>query len=150
MKNLPYLLLSFISLQSCLAQDVPKVALSKEYESCCGVQPVEYTLADHSVFVPNVFTPNGDGINDLFHPFISGQIAEVQRFTILSAQGDTILFKRPTIVYDRLNQFGWDGRRDDGNYHRGKFRYGKIVVGLDEKVRIVEGEACSVLCEPAD
>jgi hypothetical protein len=103
MKNLPYLLLSFITLQSCLAQDDPKVALPKEYESCCGVQPVEYKMADHSVYIPNVFTPNGDGINDQFYPFISGEISEVQGFTIFSAEGDTILFQRPTIVFERLS-----------------------------------------------
>ena len=136
-------------LQSCTPQNNdPEVTLPKEYEACCGVKPVNYQLSNGFIYMPNVFTPNGDGINDLFYPFISDEIAEIQQFTILSAVGDTVIFSRPTIVYDRINEFGWNGRRKDGSLYRGPFKYGMKVSSKDRKLRLLEGEACSVLCEP--
>lgn len=148
MKTVIYVVLSFVGLQSCVAQSDPKVALPKEYESCCGVQPVDFKLSNGSIYMPNVFTPNKDGINDLFHPFISAEIAEIQSFTILSAIGDTVIFSRPTISYDRLQEFGWNGQRKDGSLYQGRFKYGMRVVSKDIKIRLLEGEACSVLCQP--
>lgn len=151
MKTALYLLVVAATLQSCSAQSDPKVALPKEYEACCGVQPVDFTLGKHFIYVPNVFTPNGDGINDLFYPFVSPEIGEVQSFQIFSAVGDTLLFQRATIVYTRLGEFAWNGYRGGSSFntlYRGKFKYRMRVVSTDNRVRNIEGEACSVLCEP--
>lgn len=139
-----------LTLQSCPGQDKedPQAGLSKAYESCCGVQPVEYKLTNGSIYIPNAFTPNGDGINDLFYPFISDEVTQVSNFTVMSSEGDSVLFYRPAVLYDRLREFAWDGQRSDGSMYRGKFKYGMIMINKDGKVRIVEGEACSILCEP--
>lgn len=149
MKTIFCFVLALAALQSCTAQNNdPKVSLPKEYEACCGVQPVEFTLKKALIYVPNVFTPNGDGVNDLFYPFVSAEVGEVQGFTVLSAEGDSILFQRATFVYNRLAEFAWNGRRKDGSAYRGKFKYGMRIVSKDNFLRYVEGEACSVLCEP--
>lgn len=150
MKTVIYLLLSVVALQSCsvFSDHRVEVTLPKEYESCCGVQPVDFKHSNGSIYMPNVFTPNGDGINDLFYPFISGEIAEIQGYTILSAIGDTILFQRGTVIYDRLKEYAWNGRRNDGTLYSGRFKYGMRVVSKDLKLRLLEGEACSVLCQP--
>jgi hypothetical protein len=143
-------LLSMACLQSCTAQNNgPKEpALPKEYEACCGVQPVDFKLGKHSIYVPNVFTPNNDGVNDYFYPFVSPEIGEVQGFTVFSAVGDTVLFQRPTLVYDKLESFAWNGLRNNGSAYRGRFKYGMRIVSKDGLLRFVEGEACSILCEP--
>jgi gliding motility-associated-like protein len=54
------------------------------------------------VFVPNVFTPNGDGVNDNFIPMISGLVTDV----------NIVIFNRWGLqVYesDDIN-FSWDGK----------------------------------------
>ncbi len=151
MKKSLYLIAFALTLQSCPGQDKedPKVALPKEYEACCGVQPVNFKMDNESIYVPNAFTPNGDGINDLFYPVISQNIVEAQGFRIFSAEGDTLLFYRMTTAYERVDQYAWDGRRSDGTVYRGKFKYWKLVSGKEKnRARLVEGEACSILCEP--
>lgn len=152
MKKVLYSLFVLFSLTNCSPQKDPNVELPAEYQACCGVEPVDFKLDNHSIYVPNVFTPNGDGINDLFYPSVSDGIGEVQGFTIFSAEGDTILFQRPTLNYNRLEDYAWNGYRNNGSTfstkYKGRFKYGMSVVSKDGKLRFVEGEACSVLCEP--
>ena len=71
------------------------------------------------VYVPNIFSPNGDGLNDRFTVFGGPEVVNVLYFQVYSRWGD--------LVYDGLNlpvndSFeGWDGtmngqRVSAGNY----------------------------------
>jgi len=42
------------------------------------------------VYVPNAFTPNGDGINDLFGPVVRNHRAELYEFMIFNRQGEMV------------------------------------------------------------
>jgi len=66
MKTFSQLLLLGLLLQACFADHRVDVALPKEYEACCGLQPVDFKHSNGSIYMPNVFTPNGDGINDVW------------------------------------------------------------------------------------
>ncbi len=65
--------------------------------------PIE-VLPEHRFYVPNTFTPNGDGLNDFFMPAIMG--VENFRFTIYNRWGEMIFESRD--IYK-----GWDGRYKD-------------------------------------
>lgn len=58
-------------------------------------------LPEHEFFIPNTFTPNGDGLNDVFMPAIMG--AEQYHFMVFDRWG-MLIFE----TYDLLQ--GWDGR----------------------------------------
>lgn len=76
---------------------------TNKYDACCGAEPVEYIHKDMEVYVPNVFTPNRDSINDLFYPLISDNVVEVIDFVIYTGDGeDTMIYYRPTIVYKNI------------------------------------------------
>jgi gliding motility-associated-like protein len=64
------------------------------------VIPIE-VRPEHRFFIPNTFTPNGDGLNDIFLPAILG--ATDYHFMIFDRWGELIF-----ETYD-VNQ-GWDGR----------------------------------------
>ncbi|MEI6946332.1 PKD domain-containing protein [Paraflavisolibacter sp. H34] len=59
------------------------------------------------VFIPNAFTPDGDGINDVLMVRASG-VAQVKTFRIFNRWGD-LVFER-TAFAPNSPAFGWDGR----------------------------------------
>jgi gliding motility-associated-like protein len=62
---------------------------------------------DKSLFVPNTFTPNGDGQNDVFYPRCGSDITKVTVFRVYNRWG-TLLFERENInPNDAANS--WDG-----------------------------------------
>lgn len=57
-------------------------------------------IKDETVYVPNIFTPNGDGLNDLFIP--NGQFIETIDFMVYNRWGELL------FISSDKNQ-GWDG-----------------------------------------
>ncbi|MBI3512172.1 MAG: PKD domain-containing protein [Bacteroidetes bacterium] len=69
---------------------------------CSDVDTVQVEVTpENRFFIPNTFTPNGDGLNDIFMPVILG--AEGYHFMIFDRWGELIFETRDTNV-------GWDGR----------------------------------------
>lgn len=66
-------------------------------------------LCDNSqVFLPNTFTPDGNGVNDIFYPRGKG-IANIDHFRIYNRWGE-LVFERSNIAVDDKNN-GWDGKK---------------------------------------
>lgn len=94
------------------------------------------------VFVPNVFTPNGDGINDAF--FVQGNLAirTVRNLKIFDRWGERIYEAQNLGINDPA--LGWDGT------HRGKlvmpavFVYYVEVEFLDGEVQVLTGDVTVV------
>ena len=57
------------------------------YESCCGTQPLMTKVGNVSLYVPNAFTPNYDGINDFIWIFTSGTVGQISDFIIKNNKG---------------------------------------------------------------
>jgi hypothetical protein len=90
MKKINILIFCFLAIlfNSCeKATDEPVATLPVIYQGCCGTKPVEFTFGLSKVYIPNVFTPNGDGLNDIFFPFTNDDIVDVIDFTVLSLAG---------------------------------------------------------------
>ncbi len=91
---------------------------------------------EYAIYVPNAFTPDGDGLNDTFFPKGVGLDPDNFHMMIFDRWGDLI------FETDNLNK-GWDGRANDGkevaqidvyvwkiktadNYHNMKNYIGKV------------------------
>jgi len=140
------MLLITLTFQNCTAQEN---ITSNDYEGCCGSKSVERNIGKGNTYVPNVFTPNGDGINDFFRPFVSEGL-EAQAFTIYSAVGDTVLYSRSYFNNtDIKTNLGWDGLRKDGTAYKGIFKYGVAIYAENNIREEITGEACCVRCDPS-
>lgn len=125
------------------------------YEGCCGAEPVVFPTATGKIFIPNVFTPNDDGINDLFYPVVEGEMSTIVNFSIWSVETDSVLFQKeslnpfsPALENDVLPD-GWDGKVLDGMPFKGPFKYKMAVLDMGGGVVEIEGVACSVVCDSA-
>jgi gliding motility-associated-like protein len=61
-----------------------------------------------NVFIPNVFSPNGDGVNDIFKPFTDENVKTLKVFRIFNRWGD-LIFERKNIDATTTIIDGWDG-----------------------------------------
>ncbi|MDG2330576.1 MAG: gliding motility-associated C-terminal domain-containing protein, partial [Flavobacteriales bacterium] len=82
-------------------------------------------FSDAEITVPNIFTPNGDGKNDLFLPTTLG--IEQYELLIYNRWGQLI------ASIERTNQ-GWDGRNSAGEIvQAGTYYYVISAIGFDGK-----------------
>lgn len=84
------------------------------------------------VFVPNAFSPNGDGLNDLLTIFGGKSVTNIKSFLVLSRWGETIFELYNFSPNEAAN--GWDGT------HRGKTLDPAVFVWFAE-VEFVDGES---------
>ncbi|MGC4037232.1 MAG: PKD domain-containing protein [Chitinophagaceae bacterium] len=75
---------------------------------------------DGNIFVPNTFSPNGDGSNDKFYPRGKG-IDRVQLLRVFNRWGEVVFEKDNFPVNDA--SYGWDGRYKGKNPQAGVYVY---------------------------
>ncbi|WP_160711549.1 PKD domain-containing protein [Chitinophaga solisilvae] len=70
------------------------------------VMSVDLVCNTDAVFIPNTFSPNGDGVNEVFYPRGRG-VAFIKSFRIFNRLGQEV-FHREKINIDDITA-GWDG-----------------------------------------
>lgn len=86
------------------------------------------------VFVPDAFSPNGDGINDIFRPYTGDEVAEILNFDVFDRWGNH-LYTLPESISAKAD-IGWDGKRSDQLMDPGVFVY-------NLKIRLINGDVYS-------
>jgi len=81
-----------------------------------------FVLEKGKFFVPNIFTPDGDGINDVLPFFSSPGISKVLKWIIFDRWGDAVFGK--TDFDPALQAVSWDGTSQGSeNLNPGVFTY---------------------------
>ncbi|NOT35894.1 MAG: T9SS type B sorting domain-containing protein [Saprospiraceae bacterium] len=78
-------------------------------------------LKDGEVFVPNVFSPNDDGVNDFFSVYATEEIKMINRLAIFSRWGEKMFVKNN--FPPNIESLGWDGFFRDQKVSPGVFTF---------------------------
>ena len=76
--------------------------LANDTNHCSAADSVFIRIkdCDETIYVPNAFTPNGDGVNDVL--YVYGNCLEINQFRVFNRWGEK--------VWDTVNMDqGWDG-----------------------------------------
>ena len=84
-----------------------------------------------NVFVPNAFSPNGDGRNDEFEIFAGRGVAEILNFRVFDRWG--------ALLFDDATQ-GWDGRFQNQELQNGVYVWMAEIQFLDGVVELYRGD----------
>lgn len=95
-------------------------------------------VANRRVYVPSAFSPNGDGINDVFTVFAGAEVKEIKSLDVFSRWGEHVF----TLQDFAPNQpgIGWDGVFRGKRMQGSVFAWTAEVVFLDDVVVRLKGD----------
>jgi gliding motility-associated-like protein len=92
-----------------IKKDICYVVKATTFYGCAATDTICIKVFCESaqVFIPNTFTPDGDGINDILMVRATG-IKQVKQFTIFNRWGEIVFEK--TNFSPNIPSVGWDGK----------------------------------------
>ncbi|MCX6231180.1 MAG: gliding motility-associated C-terminal domain-containing protein [Bacteroidetes bacterium] len=90
-----------------------------------------------NIWMPNAFTPNGDGLNDYFIVETTGEFAEYH----------LIIYNRwGMLIFETFNpKVGWDGKFNGDAVESGVYTYSVTFVGKDSKQKLQKNGKVTVI-----
>ncbi|PSR14756.1 MAG: hypothetical protein C7N36_02895 [Bacteroidetes bacterium] len=98
---------------------------------------------DFPVYIPTAFSPNGDGVNELFYIFSGqGTVAQVRNLSIFNRWGNEVFYAHDFPTNDP--SYGWDGTLAGDPLNNAVFVYVAEIEFLDGHVAVFKGEVILV------
>lgn len=92
-------------------------------------------FVEADIYVPNAFTPNNDGVNDVLRPILVG-IRELKHFTVYNRYGQQVFV---TAVQGK----GWNGMVQGEMQNTGAFAW--VAEAIDYKGNVVKKKGMAIL-----
>ena len=107
---------------------------------CVAKDDIEVTVdTSNRVYVPNVFSPNGDGRNDVFIIHGGKEIRSIQSLQIFNRWGNQVFEAQNFLPNDPTR--AWDGRSRNGTpYNSAVFVYVAVIEFVDGTVEKLKGD----------
>ncbi len=108
-------------------------------DGCTAYDEITITVdKERNVFIPNAFSPNGDGVNDVFFVNTSDDVDEIQSMRIFDRWGEVVFIGEHIPANDLL--YGWDGVFRDEPMNPAVFVYLIEVRFVDGYVGVYAGD----------
>ncbi len=115
----------------------------KDTFGCIALNQVKIEVAkNYDLFIPNAFSPNDDGINDVLEIYTGTDVAMIERFTIFDRWGG-ILFEEKNCSAGQI-QCSWDGRSNTQKLQEGIYVYLVEARFIDDMIKTFAGDVLLV------
>ncbi len=98
---------------------------------------IKVVCNNSNLFLPTAFTPNNDGLNDVFYPMGVG-LFKIQSLRIFNRYGQVVFFTTNVNANDRST--GWDGRFKGKLADPGAYIYTLEVICKNNEVLTINGK----------
>ena len=134
-----------IGCANCLTQLVAPIittAYSVSVTSADGCADIDsmtvFVNTDYKIYIPNIFSPNGDGINDVVMISADESVREIASFSIFDRWGNLVFGAEHFQPNDPSRS--WDGKMKGEAMNPGVFTFRVIVDFADGGSRIIYGD----------
>ncbi len=131
--------------QDCISRTITPLsngiwnALVTDAHGCTSSDTLKIAVfIDRNIYIPNVFSPNGDGINDYFLITAASGVDEISDLQIFDRWG-SLVYSAAHVVPGDPNT-AWDGRTHGGDLNPGVFVYRLTVHYKDDKTETRSGD----------
>lgn len=138
------LIISACKKEEAKPSDPPPTPEELFYTECGKIPPTVACINGAKMFVPNAFSPNSDGFNDVFFPFGGNGIKEIISFKIYDGLGN-LIFQESNLslgIFYSDPERAWDGKLPDGSIQDGIYNYSFNVTNLLDETVEFEGAVC--------
>lgn len=112
-------------------------------DGCTATRTVQVQVDRRAdVYVPNIFSPNNDGNNDVFMIFAGDQVANVNSFLVFNRWGETVFQYYNFQPNDPA--YGWDGNFRGQPMNSAVFVWYAEIEMLDGRVEMFKGDVTLV------
>lgn len=98
---------------------------------CTALSEIVFNVSPVEYLVPNVFTPNGDGKNDIFKLYTKGKNLKITQFRVYNRWG--------AKVFEGADNTGWDGMHDGAPAPSDAYVYW-VVVQTPKGEEVLKGD----------
>jgi gliding motility-associated-like protein len=113
-------------------------------DGCVSVDSVFITLvSEYNVYFPTAFSPNSDGINDIFHPFFDLSAQTLESFRVYNRWGGEI-YSCSKEELPLTSGTGWQGRTGNKDSQSGIYTWVATVTFIDGETRQFQGQVSLV------
>ncbi len=93
---------------------------------------------ERNVYIPNVFSPNNDGTNDLFQIYAGQDVEKVNLFNVYDRWGNHVFTQKE--IYPDDTEHGWDGTYNNKKMNPGVYIYYAEIEFIDGAVKVFKGD----------
>lgn len=93
---------------------------------------------EEDIYLPNAFSPNGDGMNDFFTILSGPSVTAIRNLQIFDRRGH-LVYETPVLALNQLD-FGWDGKFRDEPLPTSVFTFLAQVEYIDGRNKFIGGE----------
>ncbi len=136
-------------LMPCFEQSFPALqqtrvaVIAVDTNGCTGQDVMTlFVRKDRAIFVPNAFSPNGDGINDRFQLYAGRDVRRIKSFLVFDRWGETVLQLADFAPNDP--EFGWDGSYRGTPLNPAVFTWFAVVTFVDGQDQLFRGDVSLV------
>lgn len=110
--------------------DISYKVVAVDKNGCRAEDQINITVTPlRRVYIPNVFSPNGDGINDIFYISTGEEVKEISTLQIFNRWGSPVFIKDNFPPNDP--HYGWDGIVNGKPENTGVFVYWAVILFKD-------------------
>ncbi len=112
-------------------------------DGCVGTGKTTVNVSSGDIRIPNAFSPNGDGENDVFYILGNKNVKSIRNFSIFNRFGQKV-FGAENFP-PGIKSFGWDGFIHGKRADAGTYVYYADIEFIDGKRQIFKGTVVLVL-----